>query len=375
MPGRPGLTIAMIVRDERENLVELLPRITMVADDVVIVDTGSVDDTPDVAEEAGARVFHQEWADDFSRARNRGLEEVATSHVMWLDADERIDPADLALVRKTVLDRGPLGLLLRIVAESANPLFAASRDQLRVFPARPEHRFVRRVHERIRPALEKTGTPIDHLDATILHTGYASEDDVLRKSRRNLALSRMEREEGERGISSTYHYVRAASIVGRIDEAAGVAREYLADPPRDAPPDMLQNLRIALGHLEWRRGLPPVAEEIYRDAVERVPDDPFARYHLGDFLLGTGRTREAVEQLETARESPLHGSRVPMPELALRKAIRVRLAEAYEAGGERLAAANTYREALQIDPRDAMLRERLTRALVAFAQGELETTS
>jgi glycosyltransferase involved in cell wall biosynthesis len=111
-----GLTVAMIVRDERENLEALLPILTAGADDVVVVDTGSTDGTADVARALGARVFETRWTNDFASARNRGLDEVRTSHTLWLDADDRLEVADLERIREEALERGSVGIMLIVAS-------------------------------------------------------------------------------------------------------------------------------------------------------------------------------------------------------------------------------------------------------------------
>ena len=221
MTVTPGLTVAMIVRDERENLEELLPVLRNAVDDVVVVDTGSGDGTAELARSFGARVFEQEWTNDFSRARNRGLDEVRTSYVLWLDADDRISAESLATVRREALARPASGLMLLLVNESADPDGVSSCWQLRVFPSRPEHRFEGRVHEQVTSALSATGTPIENLDVTVVHTGYVRTEEVLRKARRNLELLREEVAEGRDDVNVLYHYVKAASRCGSSRRRAG----------------------------------------------------------------------------------------------------------------------------------------------------------
>ena len=135
-----GLTVSMIVRDERRNLAELLPGLRAAVDDLVIVDTGSVDGTLELARELGARVFERAWDDDFAAARNRGLAEIRTSHVLWLDADDRIDPDDLERIREAIREDPARALQLLLVNESADPSGVTSCWQLRVFPVQ-EARF------------------------------------------------------------------------------------------------------------------------------------------------------------------------------------------------------------------------------------------
>jgi tetratricopeptide (TPR) repeat protein len=364
----PGLTVTLIARDERENLEELLPVLVAGADEVVVVDTGSRDGSPETARRLGARVVEHPWEDHFARARNRGLDETHTSHAMWVDADDRINVTDLRTVRREALRRGDVGLMLRLVSENPNPDFVSSCHQLRVFPARPEHRFAGRIHEQIQPSLAASGTRIERLDVPIRHLGYSSEAEVARKSRRNLELCRREYEEGRRGIASVYHYVKAASLCGELDEGLRVARACVENPPPDSSPDILQNVRVTLGRMEWQRGRHGEAELVYRAAVQAVPTDPFARLFLGELLLRDGRVEEAVEHLELARVSPLYGTRVPMPEAGLRRAARQELGAALEQLGRPAEAVAVYREGRGRRPDDPTLGLRLARALLATGE-------
>jgi glycosyltransferase involved in cell wall biosynthesis len=58
------------------------------ADEIVVVDTGSTDDTVNIARAHGARVFSYAWKEHFSDARNFALEKVTGDWVVFLDADE-----------------------------------------------------------------------------------------------------------------------------------------------------------------------------------------------------------------------------------------------------------------------------------------------
>ena len=85
------LSVAVIVRDAAEALRETVVSVKEVADEVVVVDTGSTDDSRKVAQQLGARVFDHTWRDDFSAARNECLSFVRGAWVLWLDAGETLD--------------------------------------------------------------------------------------------------------------------------------------------------------------------------------------------------------------------------------------------------------------------------------------------
>lgn len=366
MKRRSGLTVCMIVRDERENLQEMLATVVRHSDDVVVVDTGSTDDTADLARAAGARVFERAWDDDFAAARNRGLEEVQTSHVLWLDADDRIEGEDLGRVREAALARGNCGLQLLLVNASEDPAAVTSCWQLRVFPAADQHRFEGRIHEQVQECLRRHAVPIERLDVTVTHTGYVRHEDVIRKSRRNFELLRREMNEGKQDdINVLYHYVKAAAQSGELDEAARVARRCVDDPPAGTPLEIIQSCAIQLSRLELQRGDSESAMAVLAGAIERRPDDPVARFFLGDLLRRQGDLEGARREFETARVSPIRFELLPVPVAGLTRAIRVQLGEVLEVLGHGADAAAVYHEARALFPDDTQLGRALARSLVA----------
>lgn len=94
--SRPTISLAMIVKDERENLPRLLESVKGCFDEIHITDTGSTDGTVEYLKDfepsdtAGCPVIlhHFEWVRDFAAARNYSFSHVKTDYVMWLDADD-----------------------------------------------------------------------------------------------------------------------------------------------------------------------------------------------------------------------------------------------------------------------------------------------
>lgn len=100
-----ALTVACIARDERELLPNMIESVKDVADEIIILDAGSFDDTALVAKKYGAKVERVSATEDFSSLRNKLLQFVKTPWVLMLDADERLHP-DCFLTLRTVLTSG-----------------------------------------------------------------------------------------------------------------------------------------------------------------------------------------------------------------------------------------------------------------------------
>ncbi|MGL4447158.1 MAG: glycosyltransferase family 2 protein [Aeromonas sp.] len=100
--NKPTLAAVLIVKNEAENLHACLTSLAGVVDEIVILDSGSTDNTAAVAAEFGARFFvNKDWP-GFGRQRQLAQDYVQSEWVLWLDADERLSP-ELAASIKQVL--------------------------------------------------------------------------------------------------------------------------------------------------------------------------------------------------------------------------------------------------------------------------------
>lgn len=87
-----NISLCMIVRDEHEVLARCLSSVCDAVDEIVIVDTGSQDDTRDIALRYTDKVYEFKWQDDFAAARNYAFDMAHGDYLMWLDADDVIAP-------------------------------------------------------------------------------------------------------------------------------------------------------------------------------------------------------------------------------------------------------------------------------------------
>jgi glycosyltransferase involved in cell wall biosynthesis len=181
---RPALSLCMIVKNERDNLPACLDSAAGLADEIIVVDTGSSDGTQELARARGARVVQSDWTGDFSRARNLSLAEAKGAWILWLDADDRLLEEDRKAIRRLAEAdpaRSPkaYGFLIKNSIDGGRT--GSVFNQIRLFPNRPDLRFRFPVHEQILPALEAAGLPVEYSDIRVLHTGYA--DPVLGRAK------------------------------------------------------------------------------------------------------------------------------------------------------------------------------------------------
>jgi len=181
------LSCCIITKNEAHRLPSLLESLSPVCEQIVVVDTGSEDDTVQVAKDMGAEVSFFEWNDSFSCARNKSLSEAHNPWILYVDADDLI-PEDslhsIAELKKTPPEKA----FAFVVQSTQDGVTGISSAQIRMFPNAPGLEFRYRVHEQIRPALMEKGIPIVFKDITITHTGYTDQNAVAAKQKRNIRL-------------------------------------------------------------------------------------------------------------------------------------------------------------------------------------------
>jgi glycosyltransferase involved in cell wall biosynthesis/predicted Zn-dependent protease len=195
------LSLCMIVRDEEEMLPRCLAAVRDAVDEIVVVDTGSVDRTVEIARSFGARVIEREWTGSFADARNASFDAATGDWVMFLDADEVLVDGEAERLRAFTgrTWREAFYLVETNFTGELGDGTAVTHNALRVFRNRPEYRFEGRIHEQIAHRLPG-GLPerLEASDVRVEHYGYLGVvRDAKDKSRRNIELLERQRDEAE----------------------------------------------------------------------------------------------------------------------------------------------------------------------------------
>lgn len=178
---RPTISVCMIVKDEEILLPRCLRSVQPLADEIIVVDTGSTDRTREIARDFGALVFEFPWQGDFSSARNESIRHATKDWIFIIDADEELPAEDLPAIRFS-LDQSDI----RIISLS---VYNRSLETGQVSSFLPSTRLFRRdlnlryygiVHNRLTIPPE---TPITRCPARVFHYGYDLSADVLEKKK------------------------------------------------------------------------------------------------------------------------------------------------------------------------------------------------
>jgi glycosyltransferase involved in cell wall biosynthesis len=282
-PGRPRISLCMIVRDEERVLADCLGSVRAWVDEIIVVDTGSTDRTREIAREMGAKVFDFPWTESFSEARNESLRYATGDWILWVDADDTLPAASGEAIRRATQEAGQeiAGFVIPVqFVEDGTPAGGTRVDHVKLFRNRPGLNWEGRIHEQILPSLRATGGLIARCDAVVLHSGYdTSPEGQARKRVRDLRLLKLDLKDRPGhpfvlfNIGMTYHYT------GEHRRAVRWLRKCLraAEPTESIVRKAYAMLAMSLREL----GRPEEALVALEEGLRITPDDPELHFHMG----------------------------------------------------------------------------------------------
>ena len=301
------LSLCMIVRNESRDLPRCLASVAGLVAELVVVDTGSTDETPAIAAAHGAVLVHHPWADDFAAARNVALARATGDWILHLDADEELDAASRprlqALIRAS--DADGLRLRVRSLLPPQDPQQYEDDWIVRLFRRRPGLRCEGRLHEQIRSAIEQEGGRIQDADLTILHRGYA-QVSAQGTDRRRRNLAHLEAMLAEAPADPYLHYQRGATLHA-LGEQAGAA-EALGRALALGAADLGDGIRIrlyrrlaqlALGAEDY-----PAALRLAASGLAEQPDDLLCLWVAALARTFQGQIADALPLFQQVRRAP-----------------------------------------------------------------------
>jgi len=283
MPSSPSpvLAAALIVRNEVRSIARCLESVRPWVDRMVVLDTGSSDDTIALARRCGAEVHQAAWPHDFSAARNRVLDLTDADWNLVIDADEWIVSGG-ALLRSWCLGPARLGTICQHSASDAAPSPVAgaplpsSRNWVtRLLPR--EVRYRGRVHEQAVSAL-----PRERIELHLGHDGYL-ETQLAPKRERNRPLLLLELREKPDNPYILFQLGKEAEARDQHAKAAALyARAFARTPPHA---NWRHELLIGYLHCLGRSGRADAGLEIAEREMPHWSHSPDFFFVLGNLLL------------------------------------------------------------------------------------------
>jgi glycosyltransferase involved in cell wall biosynthesis len=362
----PILTLAMIIKNEAATLEKCLTSAAPWVDKMVIVDTGSSDNSVEIARKFEAELLFFNWNDNFAEARNFGLDHADSDWFLILDADEELIVAPDREFRHLLMDPKIDAYFIRIFNLTSNGGYVSNRA-LRLFRNRPEYRFVYALHEQINcPSLHMAGKsiPIEY-PLAIRHYGYLPE--LVRKnkkSERNLKIAlHLAAEDSQNGFyqfNLGMEFLRLNQIEKAIDpliagyRLGSTGNQCTANSLNHA----LQALRLASRWNEW--------QVLWEEGIQHYPDYVDLWYEKAVYDLNLGnidQSRNSIENCLRLGQSPVEyisdGGAGSWKAWGL-------LGELYLAVNDTMGAFNAFKASILINPHSAYLKSFSKSALQLF---------
>jgi glycosyltransferase involved in cell wall biosynthesis len=314
----------MIVRDEERFLSDALASVDGAVDEICIVDTGSKDQTLEIARKAGARIHETAWENDFSKARNAALAMATRRWILVLDADERLSPRSREFVRTLGSQPADLsGVWTRIYnfAEDYKGTGAMSNMLVRAFPNDERIRYRNPIHEFVALDGNETGMPAKMSPIEIIHFGYRGDVMLERnKHERNMQIAEKALREDPDDAVNWYNYATSAMLaeswtvaISSLERMRELAQMRLRKRGDDRVQSFVPNgLCLLAGLYLQQPGAFEKAESAVREALKYAPALADAHFILGKCFVAQRRFVEAREAYAAAIEDGKEAHRQPL---------------------------------------------------------------
>ena len=353
------LSLSMIVRDEAERLAACLRSVQGFVDEMVVVDTGSSDDTVAIAEGLGATVHRIDWPGDFAPARNQALQWVSGDWVLVLDADEQLRPEAREPMRQ--LMEQPELLLVNLLRQELGALQSPYSNVSRLFRRHPAIRWSRAYHSLVDDSVaallqrEPHWRIADCSTPALLHDGYRPE--LLSAGNKAARLRAAMEAELLARPDDPYACAKLGSLEvaeGQAQRGIALLRRGLQHCPASAHPERYE-LLLHLAMAEAERE-PAAAIALYRQALV-TPLAPrltlAARLNLAALLL---HQDQLVDAEELCRQATTVAPEIGLGWFNLGVIRRRR--------GDLGSALEAYRQAAALSPDHAETQQNLAVALL-----------
>lgn len=292
------ISACMIVKNEEKMLEKTLPSLSQGVDEIILVDTGSSDNTVKLAEKYGAKVYHFKWNDNFSAARNASLEAAAGDWIIWADADEFLKAEDLQALRKVLEASEEDAYYLPIyecnVGEETGSNFY---NRLKVFRNGKGFHFEREFNEQV---YTKAGQILETKNflpkVKIAHWGKKNIDPEILKAKRERNLRIIKKNIEKHANDPYYRYLLAKNYQGIGDSESALeefTRAVRIDPRGPLAAD--SRIRAARILIDLKKYQDAVNELV--EATKLEPWNAEAYNLIGVIYISVGEYDKAIEVL------------------------------------------------------------------------------
>ncbi|GFN32648.1 glycosyltransferase [Paenibacillus xylaniclasticus] len=300
------ISLCMIVKNEEKVLQRCLDSVQGLVDEIIVVDTGSTDQTKQIARQYTDKVFDFTWTNDFSAARNESLRHAVSDWILVLDADEYVQSSDHESIRET-LKQTPLlkssftAFILPIhnfMGTSPDPNNVMISPGARIFPNHDKLRYSSPIHEQLTP--RSASLSFVDLPCPIYHDGYTEQRVVSQnKSERNLSI--LESMKTEQKLQDPYYCYTLANQYNSSNRHDEALQLYRASWSKTVPSDnWYAHLMDSLTASELRANHFPEAYQLIETGLRLGANWVDYHYYKGVLFDQLGMHEQAQASLERA---------------------------------------------------------------------------
>lgn len=304
--NRVLLSACMIVKNEQHTIERCLNSLRDVVDEMIVVDTGSTDDTISIARRYGARVYEFAWDNDFSHARNESLRHATGDWILVIDADEHLDDAKKQGLRAFLERTDAEGVFVTVKNYLGSLTHITKAMPIRVMRVfRRGHQYSGAIHEQIAASVQQSGKPIREFDLDLHHIGYTNEFVQQRsKSNRNTNLLATSLDDDPNNTFHRSNLVAEHVIAGNFIKAVELAEQTFRDIsrlPKNEWPNYTPRIVMHWIASLWEVGEREAALELCELRILDFPWLTDLKKLYADMLAATGKWIEAERMLMECR--------------------------------------------------------------------------
>ena len=278
-----SLSVCLIAKNEENMIRDCLESVKDISNDIIVVDTGSIDDTKSIALEYTSKVYNYEWNDDFAAARNFCIENAMNDFILSIDCDERLINPKTLLSTLSQLDDNIGGVMVKVVSyndkKEGKDVF--NSKMVRLFRNQPTIRFEGIIHEQVLNSILNAGYKLKDSEVEFIHEGYNHDAVTMRKKqKRNLELLIRQ---SKQKPNSAYNLFQLARTYLALNDLENAEKEISKAINLSKDDDSVKPQALNYGGLiAYKNNQKELAMKRALTSLSLQPNQGFANYIIGE---------------------------------------------------------------------------------------------
>lgn len=288
----------MIAKNEEKNIERCINSYKEIVDEIIVVDTGSADNTIAIAKKLGAKVFNYNWKDDFAAAKNYALSKAIGDWIIFLDADEYFDEECTKNIKNVLKRIGTkyncIACQIKNIDKGKNQIINSFLN-IRILKKDPNIRYRNPIHESLFKYNGKLNVLALYDEIVIYHTGYSFDINEL-KAKRNLKIILEDiKSNGEK--PDYYRYLSDCYLsLNQYENAIKYARLHIESEIKTIGYEskMYKNIIDSLTMLKVSA---IQIENAIHEALDKFPNHPNFHFTYAYFFINEKKYEQALKEL------------------------------------------------------------------------------